>query len=112
MKTYFIDLDGTLVTHCGIYENGKDTFLPGAIEYLKKLNKENAYIVLTTARHAHECYRLLEILCDHKIYINQCVYSLPHVPRILINDTTDFSEQRAIAINVKRDEGLTHLLND
>ena len=44
--TWILDFDGTLVIHNG-YKTGEDRFLPGALEFLQSIPKEDVVIILT-----------------------------------------------------------------
>ena len=44
--TWVLDFDGTLVEHNG-YKTGKDRFLPGALEFLHGIPKDDVVIILT-----------------------------------------------------------------
>jgi len=48
-KTWFIDLDGTLVVHNG-YKEGNDILLDGVKDFFKNLPKED-FVIITTARN-------------------------------------------------------------
>ena len=43
-KTWILDLDGTVVVHNGYKTDGKDTFLPGAKEFLDSIPKNDMVI--------------------------------------------------------------------
>ena len=45
-KTWIFDLDGTLLGHDGDKENG-DSFLPGALEFIKSIPEQDLIIILT-----------------------------------------------------------------
>lgn len=44
--TWILDFDGTLVIHNG-YKTGEDHFLPGALEFLHSIPKDDVIIILT-----------------------------------------------------------------
>ena len=135
-KTWFIDIDGTILKHrnnlalsitqnanqAGTEDDG-EVLLPSVKEFFETI-PENDQIVLVTARHtehreitekALERFGLLE-------RVNSMVYDVCSGPRILINDIkpigaednilVDKEVDTAYAINVRRDEGLRHLIND
>ena len=52
-KTFFIDIDGTLVNHLSndqIYEGVEEQVLPDASQFVQEIYNEGHYVVLTTAR--------------------------------------------------------------
>lgn len=100
--TYFLDVDGALVTH------GTNDLLPGAKELLEKIVESGGHIVFTTYRGDKYCK-------DHAIYCAESTQkfidslNIPYVaivmdvrsPRILIND------DGAAAINHKKNQSWT-----
>jgi hypothetical protein len=101
-KSFFIDIDGTIVKHRYDPEE-RDVFLDGAIEFLKSIRGER--IILTTARQANDCKEVLTMLAKEGIIVYKLISGLPTGPRYLINDYKDINEQKAFAINLKRDRG-------
>lgn len=47
-KTWILDLDGTIVKHNGYKDDGTDTFLDGAEEFLSGIAKEDMIVFLTS----------------------------------------------------------------
>jgi hypothetical protein len=112
-KTYFIDVDGTIVPHLSnreldkIVQSGKsyiEELLPGVKE-LWNTFQEDDVIIITTART--EAHRLLteKTLFTNNLRFDKLIMNLPSGPRYVINDTPDVTFPKAIAINVKRNEG-------
>ena len=107
--TYFFDIDGTIFKYrkFGEYQFEKPELTPGAWEKLREIRDAGHTIILTTARP--ESLRLLTVLEleKHVIPYDQLVMGLPRGPRHVINDMSlTIPGPRAIAWNVKRDEGL------
>lgn len=112
-KTYFIDVDGTIVKHVSNDEIDEkimkgevfeEILLPG-VHQLWEQFQPNDKIVITTARK--ESHRALteKIFTSNNLRIDVMLMDLPSGPRILINDSPDSLYKKAIAINVKRDGG-------
>ncbi len=130
-----MDIDGTLLKHrnnvqigqsqdsgkAGTVDDG-ESLLPAVNEFLDGI-PETDQIVLTTARkaeHREITEKALERFGIMK-KVDSIVYDINSGPRILINDIkpagsednpNDEEVQTAYAINVERDGGLRHLVND
>lgn len=118
-RTYFIDVDGTIVKHISNDEIDKmmvqqelfhfnelfeETLLPGVHELWNQFNDDDKIIITTARREAHR--KLTEkIFKDNKLRFDLMLMDLPSGPRVLINDTPNTLYKKAIAINVKRDDG-------
>ena len=119
MKTWFVDIDGTIVEHRsnkGIGDGTQEKLLPGSKEFLQEARQNGDQIILTTARltiHKEHTERMLN---DFGIPYNEIIYNLSPYERILINDIKPqgaydggFREKEmytAFAINVERNRGL------
>lgn len=101
-KTWILDLDGTIVKHNGYKLDGKDSFLPGAEEFLKKL-PDTDKIVFLTSRTETERKLTEEFLSDNNIRYDDIIYNAPYGERILVNDEKPSGLKTAIAVNSKRD---------
>lgn len=131
-KTWFIDIDGTLVEHRNnkeldeVLEILKGKYLPAdnytfsnipiwkcPIGEFRELmlpdSKEfmnniprNDYIILTTARERRHSYQTEEFLRRNDIQWNQIIYDLPSGRRILINDSEE--------VYINEEQGTTELL--
>lgn len=113
-KTYFIDVDGTLVKHVSNDEIDKkilnneefqEILLPGVHEMWNQIEK-NDKIIITTARREEHRKITEKIFRSNNLRFDLMIMDLPSGIRILINDTPDLLNKKAIAINVKRDQGL------
>ena len=115
MKTWFVDIDGTIVEHRSnkeISEATHEKLLPGSKEFLQEARQRGDQIILTTARltlHREHTERMLN---DFGIPYDEIIYNLSPYERILINDIKPEGDHRAremytaYAINVERNRGL------
>ena len=115
MKTWFVDIDGTIVEHRSnkeISEATHEKLLPGSKEFLQEARQRGDQIILTTARltiHSEHTERMLN---DFSIPYDEIIYNLSPYERIVVNDIKPIGENRnyemytAFAINVKRNRGL------
>ena len=115
-KTYFIDIDGTLVHNKQeedlmellrkdeVNTESIEELLPNVKTFWNNFEKDDI-IIITTARS--EKYRRLteKLFQKHNLRYDNLIMDLRTGPRVLINDTLDLTYQKAIAINVKRDQG-------
>ena len=134
-KTWFLDIDGTMLKHrnniqigssqdagaAGTEHDGEE-LLPHVNEFLDTI-PETDQIVLTTARkveHREITEKALERF-DILKRVESIVYDVNSGPRILVNDIKplgaednlyDEEVKTAYAINVNRNEGLRHLIDD
>ena len=100
--TWILDLDGTIVKHNGYINDGYDTLLDGAIEFLHQI-PECDMIVFITSRTT-EYRRITEsFLAKHGIRHDHIIYNTPFGERILINDRKSSGLKTAIAVNAERD---------
>ncbi len=101
-KTWILDLDGTIVKHNGYKDNGTDTFLDGAEEFLSGIAKEDMIVFLTSRTDREK--ELTEAFLDaHHIRYDAVIYNAPYGERILINDKKPSGLRTAIAVNTQRD---------
>ena len=88
-KTWFIDIDGTLVKHLEnkeIDEGTEEELLPYTLEFLEGIEKRGDYIILTTARleeHRQVTEKMLE---EFGIKYDQIIFGIGSRERIVIND--------------------------
>ena len=112
MKTYFIDIDGTIVPNLSwndlkMYSKVDDyiqELLPGVSHFFNALSNDDI-VIFTTARGS--CFKEMteRTLKFHNIKYREIIYDLNVGPRILINDTPNIFFHKSIAINVLRDSG-------
>ena len=103
--TWIIDVDGTILKHNG-YKIGKDTLLPGVAEFWETIPK-NDIIILMSARKSSEKEKTLELINRYGLRYDHAIFNLPIGERLLINDIKTKGLNTAIAINIKRDIGLS-----
>ena len=123
-KTWFIDIDGTIVKHMynedidfAIDSLGEESHtleipLEKSVRFLNELPKEDT-VVLTTARdgkHKEHTERMLKYL---GVRYDRIMFDLRAGPRYLINDIKPVGTagnaapiNTAYSLNVKRDEGI------
>ena len=103
--TWFIDLDGTILKHNGLWQDGYDIILPGVKELWKSIPIEDC-IIITTARKEMWKEETVKALKENDLRYDQIIFSLSHGERILINDIKpEKNLKTAIAWNVERDKG-------
>lgn len=110
-KTWILDLDGTIVKHNGYKIDGKDTFLPGAKEFLDSIPDTDRIIFLTSRKDTLEegqtrtAKQLTEeFLKENHIRYDHIIWNAPYGERILVNDSKPSGLPMAYAIRPKRDE--------
>ena len=103
-KTWFFDLDGTILEYNLIFSEGKDRLLPGVKELWATISQDDL-IILVTARPNHLKQATIDFLNKEGIRFNHIIFDLPRGERILVNDEKPNNTTTAIAWNVKRNEG-------
>ena len=103
VHTWLLDLDGTLLVHNG-YKQGNDEFLPGALEFLKSIPKDDLIIILT-AREEEARNRTEEFLNKHNVRFDKIIFNVPFGERILINDTKPSGLVSAYSLTPERNAG-------
>jgi len=103
-KTWFIDLDGTILKHNGF--NSEEEILPGVKEFFNKNIRDNDIVILTTARNASLSSSTKEFLKSNNIRFDQIIFDLPGGERFVLNDRKLSGLKTAFAIDLKRDQGL------
>lgn len=102
-KTWLLDLDGTLVKHNGYKTDGRDSFLPGAHDFLRSI-PDGDMVVFVTSRTREQSDFTESFLRKHNVRFDEIIYNVPYGERILINDCKTGGLKTAYAVNVKRDE--------
>ena len=124
-KTWFIDIDGTIVKHASndqideaIEKMGEDSYLieepiDESKSFLSSLPEQDT-IVLTTARDGKHEEHTKKMLSHFGIRYDRIMFDLRSGPRYLINDikpkgvaNNNNPIKTAYAINVERDIGIT-----
>ena len=110
--TFFVDIDGTLVKYRKFGELSESVLTPiqDVIDYLNNQYESGAVIIITTARpSSYELFTKQEL---EKIGIkyHQLVMNCGRGTRVILNDLDPDKEeiQRAVGINLKRNEGFTN----
>ena len=125
-KTWFIDIDGTVVKHLyndsidkAIKKTEKESYLfekplKDSINFLNSL-PETDTIILTTARDSRHAPHTIRMLKHYSIRYDRIIFDLRSGPRYLINDIkpvgvvgNDKPIKMAFAVNVERDKGITN----
>jgi GTP:adenosylcobinamide-phosphate guanylyltransferase len=110
-KTWFLDLDGTLVPHNSHLQfgNADDTLLPGVHDLLTELDPTDT-IVITTSRKAEDCSSILDEISRISTSKNiRLIADLGVGERIIFNDLKPSGLKTAYAFNLQRDTGLRNI---
>lgn len=102
--TWFFDLDGTILKHNGLWEDGYDTVLPGVKELWATIPADDM-IIIATARREMWREEIIKCLKENQLRYDYLLLGLRHGERIIVNDEKPGGLQTAIGWNVKRDEG-------
>ena len=108
-NTFFVDIDGTIFVYRKFetYETSEAVVIKSSKQYLQQKKHEGHCIILTTARPNY-----LRLHTEYELQVNgipydQLIMGIGRGPRYLINDLSpDEPGDRAIAINLIRDEGI------
>lgn len=104
-KTWFIDLDGTILRY-NLLKSAvcKDKLLPGVKELWELIPKKD-YIILITARPNYLKKHTIRFLEKHKIRFDDILFNLPNGERIIINDDKPNGTKMTYAWCVERNRG-------
>tara|TARA_R100000231_G_C5188652_1_gene123557 strand:- start:131 stop:493 length:363 start_codon:yes stop_codon:yes gene_type:complete len=112
-KTIFCDLDGTLVKHPGaegilnaMNPDHELELLPGTEEFLKWVDLNRHYLVITTGRKESCREATIKQLQRARIWYDELIMGFGSGDRILINDKKTDGRETASAINLERNGGL------
>jgi len=100
--TWVLDLDGTIVKHNGYKEDGKDSFLEGAIDFLHSIPDKDL-IVFITSRTEDVREMTESLLKENGVRFDHIIYNAPYGERILINDDKPSGLRMSYGIRVDRD---------
>jgi uncharacterized HAD superfamily protein len=111
-KTFFIDIDGTIVHNLSWEElelhskipDFVQELLPGVKEFFTNLNEKDI-IIFTTGRGSEYRDMTERTLHHNNIKFHCLMMDLPIGQRFLINDTVNIFFKKSIAINVLRNVG-------
>jgi hypothetical protein len=100
--TWILDLDGTLVKHNGYKDDGHDTLLDGAAEFLRDIPDGDMIVIITsrTDEYRAETERFLR---ENDIRYDHIIYNAPYGERIIVNDRKPSGLATAVAVNTERD---------
>lgn len=101
--TWVLDFDGTLVKHNG-YKTGEDEWLPGALEFLKSIPRDDLVIILT-ARESAARVRTEAFINNAGVRVDHIFFDVPMGERILMNDTKPSGLICAHAVTPDRNAG-------
>lgn len=111
MKKYtiFCDIDGTIFVYRKFetYLSSDPDPIQNVIDKLRKMYEEGHCIVLTSARPEYLRYHTMKELNKHNVPYHQLVLGLERGTRFLINDKENDSVDRAVRINVSRNNGFS-----
>ena len=124
-KTWFVDVDGTIIKHSTNEELDDmifkfrdksylaETPIASAIEFFKNRPKKDR-IIIATAREKRHIEHTLKVLRHHGMPFDDYVFELGAGPRIVVNDTKPPGVagnkdplKTAYGLDVERDEGIT-----
>lgn len=103
-KSWFFDLDGTLMEYNNPFRGEPDRLLPGVKELWSALGDDDM-IVLTTARPSSMRDATVDFLRQSGIRYDHIIFDLPRGERIIVNDKKPEVEQTAYAWIVERNKG-------
>ena len=101
--TWILDMDGTIVKHNGYKLDGKDTFLDGALQFLKTISEKDLVIFITSRPKEYKD-ETEGFLKENGIRYDHIIYDAPHGERIMINDDKPSGLKTAYAIHTTRDK--------
>lgn len=100
--TWILDLDGTIVKHNGYKDDGFDSFLDGAKEFLDSIPKGDMVIFLTSRKET-ERERTERFLAKNKVRYDHMIFGIPYGERVLMNDRKPSGLEMSIALSRERD---------
>lgn len=100
--TWILDLDGTIVKHNGHKTDGRDSFLPGAREFLESIPPGDMIVFVTSRTDEHR-KMTEEFLRKNRVRYHHIIFNAPYGERILINDRKPGGLETCAAICGERD---------
>lgn len=108
-KTWFVDIDGTLIKHGGNLSNmilNPPELIDGTLQKLQEWNLNGDTIILTTGR-PESCREVTEKqLRNLGIFYDRLLMSIGVGLRVVVNDEKPGGLITAKAVCLKRDEGI------
>ena len=116
VKTFFCDIDGTLVKHPGgnnilrvMDPDHELQLLDGTEEFLKWIDYHRHHLVITTGRK-ESCRKATEKqLQNAGIWYDQLIMGFGGSDRVLVNDRKTDGRTTAFAVNIDRNVGLNEI---
>ena len=108
-STFFCDIDGTLFNYRK-FETYKSTIpvpVSDNIDLLNSAFDNGNCIILTTARPEYLRTHTLKELNESNVKYHRLIMGIERGTRFLINDKEDPSVDRAISININRNQAFT-----
>jgi|TARA_R110000803_G_scaffold40604_2_gene87455 ribonucleotide monophosphatase NagD (HAD superfamily) len=108
-NTYFCDIDGTIFKYRKFetYTTTDVEPLKTTVDKLNEWNNKGHMIILTTARPEKLREHTIKELKKSYVPYDRLIMGIERGPRYLINDMDPNKPgERAIALNLKRDEGI------
>lgn len=100
--TWILDLDGTILKHNGYLDDGEDSFLDGALDFVNSIPKDDLIIILTSRKNEYKKLTI-DFLNKNNVRYDHIIFEAPYGERILINDKKNSGLETAVAINTDRD---------
>jgi len=103
-KTWLIDLDGTIILHNSHIV--ADNILLDKVADLWKIIPKKDKIILLSAREKKYSIKTINFLKKNKLRYDHIIFDLNVGERIIVNDKKPDGLKTALAINLKRNEGV------
>ena len=103
-KTWLIDLDGTIILHNSHFCDGN--ILLDKVADLWKIIPKKDKIILLSAREKKYSIKTINFLKKNKLRYDHIIFDLNVGERIVVNDKKPDGLKTALAINLKRNEGV------
>lgn len=106
-KTWLIDLDGTIIEH-NSHLKGENILLKGVKKFWKKIPKKDKIVILTGREKKYKKNTIV-FLKKNNLHFDHIIFDLNIGERLLLNDKKPDGLKTSIAINLKRNIGLSHI---
>ncbi len=103
-KSWFIDLDGTVLVHNKDVSKFDDQVIEKSLEFLSSIRED--FIVFTTSRESKYKTKTEDFLEKNNIKYDAIIYDLPYGERLIINDNKPSGLVTAYSISVERNKGI------
>jgi hypothetical protein len=103
-KSWFIDLDGTVLVHNKDVSKFDDQVIEKSLEFLSSIRED--FIVFTTSRESKYKNKTEDFLEKNNIKYDVIIYDLPYGERLIINDNKPSGLVTAYSISVERNKGI------